>query len=271
MKQFVYLNRAPLKEGFPLRSLFYGEGVFETFRWRFSPPVFWKRHVERLKKGAAMLHIPFPGEDYLLACVEEAVSISGISDAYVKVCLLSCGSPVFYELPQSGSVLVTVRQYREPCKTQVRVCVSPFYRASTSPVSGIKSINYLENVIARRSALFSGFDEAVFLNEKGEVTEASASNIFWLKEGMLFTPEPSCGLLPGITRGITIESASELGIKVEEGRFDLDALLSSDGAFLTNSLVGVMPVAQIGNVFLPSDSSRFEVVRGAVMKKLNWL
>lgn len=267
----MYLNGALLKEGFPLRSLFYGEGVFETFRWRLFPPVFWKRHVERLKKGADMLHIPFPGEDYLLACVKEAVSTSGISDAYVKVCLLSCGSPVFYDLPESGSVLVTVRRYREPCKTQVRLCIYPFYRASTSPILRIKSTNYLENVLARRSALSSGFDEAVFLNEKGEVTEGSASNIFWLKKGMLFTPEPSCGLLPGVTRSITMESAGKLGIRVEEGRFDLDALLSSEGAFLTNSLVGVIPVGQIGNVSLPSDSSEFKAIRDTIMKKLNWL
>jgi Branched-chain amino acid aminotransferase/4-amino-4-deoxychorismate lyase len=196
MKQFVFIDDQPFREGFPLRSLFYGEGVFETFRWKTAIPVFWKEHIRRMERGAEILRVPFPGIEHIKEAIEGAVLNSKVSDAYVKICLLSQGDPTFYRNPEGASLVVAVKEYQPPGKF-VKAHISSFRRNSLSPIARLKSLNYLENILARREAIESGFDEALFLNERGEITEGGASNIFWLKGGVLFTPSLECGLLSG--------------------------------------------------------------------------
>jgi 4-amino-4-deoxychorismate lyase len=269
MKEFIFIDGRPFEEKFPLRSLFYGEGVFETFRWKSHPPVFWNKHIERMKKGAEVLGIPFPKVENIRESVENALLESEISDAYVKICLLSHGIPIFYGTSQEYSLLVVVREYQSP-KELIKAHVSSFRRSSTSPILGLKSLNYLENILARREAMGLGFDEAIFLNEKGEITEGSTSNIFWLGDGVLFTPSLECGLLPGVIRGALIELAREIGIEVREGRFDLYSLTSSRGGFFTNSLIGAVAVSQVDGVKLSTDSQNFKRVKTALLEILGW-
>ena len=268
MKEYIFIDGEPFKEAFPLRSLFYGEGLFETFRWKARPPVFLSKHLERMKKGAGVLGIPFPKEEVIEERIENAILESEIPDAYVKVCLLSQGSPIFYEFPEGSSLLVTVREYKPPIEP-VKAHVSSFRRSSTSPILKLKSLNYLGNVLARREARGLGFDEAIFLNDKVELTEASVSNIFWLKDGILFTPSVDCGLLPGVIRGVVIELAREMGMEVMECRHNLDTLLSSDASFITNSLIGAIAISYV-NDFRLSDSKDFERIRTALIDGLGW-
>lgn len=270
MKEFIFIDGEPFKEKFPLRSICYGEGVFETFRWKSRLPVFWNKHIERMRKGAGVLGIPFAKIEDIREAVENAVLESKISDAYVKMCLLSKGGSIFYESPQESSLLVIVREFQPP-KEPVKASVSYFRRNSKSPILGIKSLNYLENVLARREARGLGFDEAIFLNEVGKLAEGSVSNIFWLKEGILFTPSLECGLLPGVIRGVMIETAKELGIEVRQGKFDVRRLMSSQGMFLTNSLTGIVSISQINEFKLPSDSREIMRLKVATLEKLNWV
>jgi len=270
MKEFVFINGQVFSEGFPLRSLFYGEGVFETFRWRGTHPVLWNNHMERMKMGAKLLCIPFPQPQNTLVDIEKAVLEAKITDAYVKICLLSKGGSFFYEAPQESTLLVVVREYQTP-KEPVKVHISSFRRNSSSPLSTIKSLNYLENIVARREAMGLGFDEGVFLNEAGEVAEATASNIFWLKKGVLYTPSLECGVLPGVIRALLIETARDLGIEVVEGKFSLSGLLSSQGVFLTNSLMGIASVAQIVEHKIDDGSSEALRLKTSILEKLNWL
>jgi len=269
MKDLIFIDGHPLKEEFPLRSLFYGEGVFESFRWKMRPPVFWDKHVQRMKRGAELLGIPFPGVGDVEWVIERAMLDSQISDAYVKICLLSQGSSNFYETPTRHSLLGIVREFQAP-KELITVCISSFSRNSASPVLRIKSLNYIENILARREAIGLGFDEAIFLNERGEITEGSASNTFWLREGVLFTPSLECGLLPGVIRDVVIEVACELGIQVIEGSFDPGVFLVSEGVFLTNSLMGIVSVSQVNEHKLPSDPQGVIVLKSAILEKLNW-
>ncbi len=270
MGGFILIDGRPYKEGLPLRSLFYGEGVFETFRWRRGFPVFWDRHVERFKRGAGVLRIPSPDREYIAESVERAVLESGINDAYVKVCLLSQGSPVYYENPSGYSLLIIVREYSSP-HWPIKACVSSFRRVSSSPIVGIKSLNYLENVMARREAMESGFNEALFLNERGEVCEGSVSNIFWLKGDVLFTPSLECGVLPGVIRGAVFELARGLGMGIKEGRFYLDSLTSSQGVFFTNSLIGAIPASRINGFEIPYSSQGFLRIKKSLLERLMWV
>ncbi len=270
MSEFIFLDGELLKYGAPMRSLLYGEGVFETFRWMNSPPEYLEAHLDRMKRGADFLKIPFPGREKLTEDLETAIESSGLDDAYVKVCLLSSGPKKFYDMPASAQVMVLIRAY-EPQAGSLTANVAPFSRNSSSPLVRIKSINYLENVIARREAKSLGFDETIFLNENGEVAEGSSTNIFWIKGGKLMTPAVECGLLPGIARMVLLSSAKELGFEAVEGRFGLDHVASSQGAFLTNSLVGVAALTDLEGKRISQNVETFKNIRRAVFNKFGWV
>ena len=166
-------------------------------------------------------------------------------------------------------MLIVAREY-VPSKPEMSVHVASTRRNSSSPLLAVKSLNYLENIVARREAERLGHDESVFLNESGYLAEGCSTNIFWAKNGSLFTPELSCGLLPGITREALISVAKKLGMKVKEGRFKLASMLGSQGAFLTNSLIGITPVSWVDDVKLASDEKIFIRLRDSLDKKLGW-
>lgn len=253
----------------PSRSLLFGEGLFETFRWASGPPVFLSRHLERMRRGAEFLGIPFPGERRVARVTSGAVRKSGIRDAYVKVCLLSRGDLGFASAPGGSGLLVVVGKYRRP-KQEMACCISGFRRHSSSPLLRFKTTNYLENVVARRTAAMRGFDEAIFLNERGEVAEGAATNVFWAKGGRLFTPALECGILPGITREALISTALKCGLEVVEGRFPPRAMLSADAVFLTNSLIGISQVTRIGRTDIGMERGLFAELRGALFRELGW-
>jgi 4-amino-4-deoxychorismate lyase len=152
----------------------------------------------------------------------------------------------------------------------IKAQVASFRRSSQSPVHKLKSLNYMENILAKREAMLHGFDEAIFLNDKGELAEASASNIFWFKDEALLTPSLECGLLPGVIRGVLIELAKERGVKVIEGSFDLDSLIQSQGGFLTNSLIGAIAISHLGRFKLPI-SQHFDMIKASLLEKLRWV
>ncbi len=269
MKEYIFIDGEPFKERFPLRSLFYGEGLFETLRWKGELPFFWNKHIERMKKGAGVLGIPFPGDKAVKEGVAKAIFDSKIKDAYVKICLLSTGSTIFYESPLGSSLLIVVRDYQSG-KEIMGAHVSKLWRNSSSPIHQLKSLNYLDNILARREARKLGFDEAIFLNDKEVLCEASASNLFWFERETLCTPSLECGLLPGVIRGVVIGLAREMGIEVKEGRFGLDSLKSSVGAFFTNSLIGAIAIAHIDRFKLPIPQ-QFTMVKTALLEKLGWV
>ncbi|MEM2875052.1 MAG: aminotransferase class IV [Candidatus Hadarchaeales archaeon] len=255
--------------GSPSRTLLYGEGLFETFRWNGKPPVFLSRHIERMRRGAEFLGIPFPGERRIIQVTSRCVRKSGIGDAYVKISLLSCGDIGFASAPGRGELLVVVGKYVQP-RAEMRCCISNFRRHSSSPLLRFKTTNYLENVVARRAAAALGFDEAIFLNERGEVAEGAASNVFWAKGDRLLTPALECGILPGITREALISIAGRCGLRVVEGRFSLRDLLSANAVFLTNSLMGISQVTAVGKTEIRGDGKLFAELRSALFRELGW-
>jgi 4-amino-4-deoxychorismate lyase len=109
------------------------------------------------------------------------------------------------------------------------------------------------------------------LNDRGEVTEGSSTNIFWVMDRMLFTPALECGLLPGITREVLMSLGPEVGLRVKEGRFSLNELKKSGGAFLTNSLIGISAITSIDGDEISLDEDLFKVIRGSLFKRLGWV
>jgi branched-chain amino acid aminotransferase/4-amino-4-deoxychorismate lyase len=136
-----------------------------------------------------------------------------------------------------------------------RLVTAAVRRNETSPASRLKTLSYLDNVLARDAARAAGADEALMLNTRGEAACAAAANIFWVDDGRLITPALACGALAGIMRAAVIATARDLGIEAVEARAPLEALAGSQGAFLTNSLIGVRPVASVDGASLPQSTT----------------
>jgi len=232
-------------------------------------PVLIDKHLGRMETGAELLKVPFPNKQYIKDLVEKAVLESKLKDAYVKICLLSEGESAFYKAAIKSQVLVIVKQYESP-KESVKIKVNSFKRISESPLFGVKSLNYLENMLARREASRSGFDESLFLNERDEVAECSTSNIFWFNDDTLFTPSRECGLLCGTTRDLILNFMPEYGISTVEGRFSLSDLMAAKFVFITNSLIGCVPVSEVEGHFINSEDNNFNKFKQALRQKLEW-
>lgn len=269
MSELYFLNGRSADNSLFNRALFFGEGVFETFRWKGKIPVFIDNHLKRLKNSAKLLGIPFPDESILTENIENAVNESNFDDIYVKLCLISEGDSNFASNSERSSVVVVVKKQPE-IKEDFSVCVSKIKRNQFSPLNTVKSFNYLESILAKREAMKSGFDDSIFLNINDEIVETSSCNVFWVRGKSLFTPSLNCGLLPGITREIILNIADKIGFEVNERKFKLPYLLNSDFAFLTNASAGCIYVSKINNQVMPVKNEDYMLFRDNLIKKLEW-
>ena len=137
------------------------------------------------------------------------------------------------------------------------LAVSPYRTSTFSPLTGIKSLNYLSNVLAWEEAQSRDFDEAVVLNERGEIASATSANLFWVKEGTVHTPALSTGAIAGVTRECVIDIAGKHFIPLLEGVYEMADLTDADEIFLTSSTLGVAPVTTF-------DFRRYAVEAGSV-------
>lgn len=269
MRELLLLDKKPVPHCLPLRALFYGEGVFETFRFLRGLPRYFNRHMERMEKGAHTLGIPMPDWGEVKEHVLHAVEMANTKDASVKVCLLSCGEGSYFEKATARSIMVVVRSYVPPPESMT-VVIAPYRRCSLSPLARIKSTNYTESILARRWAQRMGFSEAVLLNERGFVAECSSANVFLIASGRLLTPPTESGCLPGITRAIAMECALDAGMCVEEKDITVEAIAEADAVFLTNSLMGAVPIGRIGDGTLAPAPREFALLRDSIKERLKW-
>lgn len=225
-------------------GLLSGRGLFETFRARRGHVLALDSHLDRLRRGAQVLGMPLPRQAAdLPAIVRELVDRLGLSDARVRLTVLA--------VPGGSSLLVQARAAADypPSlyESGMAAVVSGIRRNETSPLSRIKSLNYLDNLLARQEAQAAGADTAILLNSRGDVAETSTANIFAAVEGVLVTPPIADGALPGVTRSVVLALARDAGIPVHEETLALSRLLSASEAFLTNAVMGVMPLVAIGD------------------------
>ena len=256
MEDIVYLNGSlmplsqaslsPLDYGF-----FYGYGLFETMR-AYSGHIFClERHLARLYRSAKFLGIGLENIPDLKEALYNTLRANELSSARIRLTLSGGhGEPVpDVAIKQNPTVFIVARVY-VPYPGQVyqhgiKAIVSRIRRNTQSPTSGIKSLSYLDSLLARREARAGGADEAILLNEQGLVSEGSTSNIFMISGNMLFTPGDGSGIIPGVTREVILELAISKGIKTMEQKLTLENLIQADEAFCTNSLVEVLPISRI--------------------------
>jgi branched-chain amino acid aminotransferase group I len=255
MEQIVYLNGSLLPQSQAKISPFdlgflYGYGLFETMR-AYSGRIFrLEKHLERLSRSAKLLGLPLNAFDLKKAC-HDTLQANKLKDARIRLTVSMGEGEAIPALPKHPrpTVLVTAARYvplaDEAYRKGYRVVVSTIDRDSQSPLSRLKSANYLNNILARIEDKAAGADEAILLNERGFLCEGSASNIFMISKGNLITPGEESGCLPGITRQVVLELAQGLGIGTSEREVRLEELLHADEAFLTNSIMELMPLAEV--------------------------
>jgi branched-chain amino acid aminotransferase len=235
------------------RGLLYGDGVFETLR-AYSGHIFrLEQHLERLFAGLQVLRIkPRWGTGEIEHAVHEVLTVNSLSDASLRI-TVSRGDGEGTE-PRSDicpSLLITARQFdayqQQDYTSGIGAHLVSIRRNSYSPLSWIKSLNYLDNILGRLEARDNRAREALFLNTHGYVAEGAASNIFMVAGGKLLTPPVDAGILPGITRGVVLEIANDINHAKAEQMFSLDDLLGADEAFLTNSLMELIPLVYVNN------------------------
>jgi len=255
MSEIVYLNGSLIPRSQASISaldygFLYGYGLFETMR-AYGGRVFrLDNHLRRLARSAEVLGLPI-GTLNLEDAVMDTIQANQLSEARIRIAI-SIGEGGMVPDPSTcnrPTVLILAGHYQpypeEVYEKGFRAVVSSIRRNSGSPLSRLKSANYLESLLARQDARAAGVNEALCLNEKGFLAEASMSNIFLVTNGILRTPGQESGILPGITRETILELASPLGINTLEDNIRLDELSQAEEAFLTNSLMEVMPLTEL--------------------------
>ena len=149
--------------------------------------------------------------------------------------------------------------------------MNSFMVNSDSPLRAVKSMNYLGNTLARREAMDLDFDEALLLNEREEIVECSASNIFWFKDKTLYTPSEECGCLPGTTRDLVIHAADSCDMQTQKDRFLLKDMITAEFVFVANSLIGCVPVSEVDGSSFNTNHKSFNTIKNALLQKLEWL
>ncbi|EHQ90215.1 aminotransferase class IV [Desulfosporosinus youngiae] len=232
------------------RLALFGFGLFETLLITDYGPLFADLHWQRLHRGAQILGLVPPDQQEWLQHIQAFMEQTPGTTPYALRITLSGGAPLA-GLPsqllfQRRSVPYTPAQYT--AGIQLHLLTSP--RNEHSPLCTLKSTNYLENILAKEEAALHGCEEGLWLNTQGYLAEGTMSNLFFLKNGALFTPSLSSGCLPGTRRQLILELARALQIPTHEGLYTFSDLLSSDEIFMTNALMGIMPVRKIQNLTL---------------------
>lgn len=234
-------------------GLLFGDGIFEGMR-AYSGKVFeMGPHLDRLWESARAIHLEIPGtKDEMAAAVNQTLQANELSDAYVRLIVTRgtgtlgldahlCKNPQVIII--TDKISLYPEKFYEEGLDLVTAATIRNHPAALSP--RVKSLNYLNNILAKIEGARAGCVEALMLNHKGEVAECTGDNIFIVRKGKLLTPPIDAGILEGITRNAVIQLAAKLGIECLEQPFTRHDVFVCDECFLTGSAAEVIPVVRL--------------------------
>lgn len=216
----------------------YGKGIFTTIAVHDSIPFLWENHWRRLTRDARKIGIDLSeySERTTLELLDETIKKNNLARARARLTFFDeTPSFVWQSDAESRTNLLIQTGDLRPAPDYYRLTISPYRINSTSPLVGVKSCNYLENILAFENAKAKGFDEAIRLNEKGKIVSACLANVFWRKSGVIYTPPLETGCLDGTTRGFILSNFA-----VEERAASLAEFLKADDIFLTSAGIGAV-------------------------------
>ena len=234
-------------------GLLYGDGVFEGIRFYNGRIFKFDEHINRLDESARhiLLKLPMTMDEIKQETIK-TIKASGMENGYIRL-IITRGigtlgiSPYTCKKAQLIIIVDVISLYPEKLyKTGMEIITVPTQRNMSEAVSPrVKSLNYLNNVLAKIEAVNSGFEEAIMLNKYGFVAECTGDNVFITKNGVLITPPAYMGALEGITRNVVMEIATEKGIPVKQRVMSRHDVFSSDECFLTGTAAEVIPVTKV--------------------------
>ena len=230
----------------------YGKGIFTTIAVRNGNPLFWDKHWARLTRDSAIVGVDMSAhpEALVLRELHDAIKLSGITNGRVRI--------TFHDL-RPGSIwpgTTNVNTNMSIITGETRGSIGKFsvtaspYRVNTySPLVGVKSCNYLDNILGLEEARGRGFDEGIRINNEGAMTGGCISNIYWLTGGVLFTPMLSTGCLRGTTREHILEN-----LQCHEVAMPIDTLIAVEAIFFSSAGLGVIQAGDLDDrTFEPVD------------------
>lgn len=259
-------------------GLLYGDGVFEGIRFYNKQAFRLEKHLKRLQNSAAAiaLDISFSEQD-LINAISDVIHASKHNDGYIRLvvtrgkgCLgvntLSCEKSSVFMIAEQMSFVK-----KEVLEKGAKLIIASTRRLSADGLDPrIKSLNYLNNILARMEANNAKADEAIMLNAQGYVTEGSTDNIFIVRDNKIITPAISDGVLEGITRDIIFEIAAENGLSCEEKTLSTYDLYTADECFLTGTAMELVPVAEIdGRKISSSPGTVFKQCQSLFKEKIS--
>lgn len=276
MAQAIYINgeyfsREDAKISVYDHGLLYGDGVFEGMRIYADKVFALEDHLVRLYESARAIALNIPIDiDAMRTAVNATVAKNGLKEGYIRLVVTRGGNqlgldPFRCEDPQVIIIVDSISLYPERFYTEgldlVTASTIRNHPAALSP--RIKSLNYLNNIMAKIEAIRAGCIEAVMLNHKGEVAECTGDNIFIVRRGRLLTPPIHAGILEGITRNTVIQLARDEGIEVAEETLTRHDLFVAEECFLTGSAAEVIPAVKLDGRLIADGKV------GPITKRLN--
>jgi branched-chain amino acid aminotransferase len=258
MSRLIFMNDSLVPEHEAKVSVFdhgllYGDGVFEGLR-SYAGKVFrLEAHTDRLFASGRAICLEIPlSKEAVMGAVVDTLAANNLADGYVRL-IVTRGAgglgldPAKTSNPQVIVIADTISLYpREYYEQGLRIVTAATQRTQSAALSPrIKSLNYLNNIMAKLEGLQAGCVEALMLNHKGEVAECTGDNVFVVRGGRLLTPPPDAGILEGITRGAVMELALAAGIDCREQALVRHDLYTADECFLTGTAAEVIPVVEI--------------------------
>lgn len=279
----IYLNNKLVPVAKAKISVFdhgflYGDGIYETLRAYKGTVFMLDEHMERLFRSASMIGLEInktPGA--IAKAVYETIKANKHKEAYVRITVSRGEGPIGLDpalCPVPTFIIMSkefggypARYYQKGVNVAV-VNTRRNYNRSLDP--SIKSLNFLNNILAKTEAKDRGAYEAIMLNYRGYVAEGTISNVFFVKDGVLCTPATGVGILDGITRRIILEIAVGSGIETREGRFRREDMYNAQEMFISNTTMEVMPVSKVDDVRIGKGPGRItKMLRKAYKKKVS--
>ena len=230
----------------------FGHGLFETIKVVGGELIFFSDHFERLSRSAAVLGLKLVSDGaQLWARCEKAVAANGLVDGNLKVIL-------FQDEGGSGEIVLARAGLYPAAFYERGFRLKTETAGARGSLAGHKTLNYFENIAVKRRAAAAGFDEPVFVDSASGVLEGATTNLFIVKDGRVFTPATDGRILPGVVRGRVLKV---LGERSQECPVSLKQLHEADEIFVTNALLGVMPVSRV-------DEQAYDVAQNPITREL---
>ncbi|MBX7146197.1 MAG: aminotransferase class IV [Alphaproteobacteria bacterium] len=239
---FIHINN---------RGLLLADGIFETLRVYNQKPFLLVNHLERLEKSAKILSIPFPKINFDTT-INKLIDLNNFKDAIIRITLTRGASQRGLSIQQCQEpvLIITCHPYQEIKMASYKCTISSIKRNPTSPIANMKTLSYMDNVIALIQAQEKGFDDALFLNIYDQPVCSTKGNIFIVHNHSIYTPSSSDGILNGITRNTIIELIQDQKWPLYEQSLSYQQLIEADEIFMTNSVIEIQPITQLDTKLL---------------------